>query len=177
MFKLKNIHLRHAVSHSLVDKRETGIFKQNWFNVRKDEEDTEIKNGFEILKMDETTISSEINIDENWKNNLLFMIYVNITIGNITIDFLPSTFKQLLINLLLYKKLFVGAENKDNQKIEREFIRQMISADRKQNMPRPSERKNVVSFKMVKTGSERSSGNYTTIQKTTFPLLSQNNTK
>ena len=148
------------MSHSLVDKRETGIFKQNWFTSRKQELDTEIKNGFEIFKLDETTISSEINIDENWKNNLLFMIYVNITVGNVTIDFLPTTFKQLLINLLLYKKLFVGADNKENQKIEREFIRTMLKKGRNQNpksvFNRP--KNEVVSFKKVEPESLKVSG-------------------
>jgi hypothetical protein len=144
-----------------VDKRDTGIFKQNWFNARKQDADTEIRNGFEIFKLNETTISSEIIIDENWKNNLLFMIYVNITIGDITIDFLPSAFKQLLINLLLYKKLFVGGTNKDNEKIEREFIQLMIHQDRlkqfqQRSLPKP--KADPVSFKKVETHSLHASG-------------------
>lgn len=158
--------MRHAVSHSLVDKRETGIFKQNWFSDRKNNADTEIKNGFQILKLDETSISSEINIDENWKNNLLYMIYVNITVGNITIDFLPTIFKQLLINLLLYKKLFVGVENKDNEKIEREFIKTLVHQKRqtvfqkKSGLNERNHQNDVVSFKKVSTRSIRNQCNY-----------------
>jgi len=145
----------------LVDKRDTGIFKQNWFNARKQDTDTEIHNGFEIFKLNETSISSEIIIDENWKNKLLFMIYVNIIIGDITIDFLPSAFKQLLINLLLYKKLFVGGTNKDNEKIEREFIQLLRHQDRiKQYQNRSLNRRKVdpVSFKKVHTHSLNASG-------------------
>ena len=156
VLKLKNIHLRHAVNHSLVDRRDTGIFKQNWFNVKKEDAITEIKNGFEIFKLNETSISTEINIDENWKNNLLYMIYVNIIIGDITIDFLPSTFKELLINLLLYKKLFVGGQNKENEKIEREFIQLMVHNERVKNYRSRSQgQKDVVSFKKVQIESQR----------------------
>jgi len=149
------------VSHSLADKRDTGIFKQNWFNAKKQDADTEIRNGFEIFKLNETTISSEINIDENWKNNLLFMIYVNITIGDITIDFLPSAFKQLLINLLLYKKLFVGGTNKDNEKIEKEFIKFIVHQDRLKEFQQRNynrQRKDPVSFKKVETPSIHGTG-------------------
>lgn len=146
------------MSHSLVDKRDTGIFRQNWYNVKKEDAITEIKNGFEIFKLNETGISSEINIDENWKNNLLFMIYVNITIGDITIDFLPSTFKDLLINLLLYKKLFVGATNKDNEKIEREFIKMMVHQGRtKKYADKDQIRNDVISFKKMRLDSLRDS--------------------
>lgn len=140
------------MNHSLADKRDTGIFRQNWYNAKKVDAISEIKNGFEIFKLDETGISSEINIDENWKNNLLYMIYVNITIGDITIDFLPSTFKELLINLLLYKKLFVGGQNKDNQKIEREFVKLMVHQERiKQYRSKNQIQRDVLSFKKVES--------------------------
>lgn len=159
MLKLKNIHLRHAVNNSLADKRDTGIFKQNWFNAKRSDAATEIKNGFEIFKLDETTIATEVNIDENWKNSLLYMIYVNITIGDITIDFLPSTFKELLINLLLYKKLFVGGENKDNEKIEREFVQLMLHQHRvKEYRSKAQIQKDVLSFKKVHLDSRQAPG-------------------
>jgi hypothetical protein len=128
--------------------------------MRKEDAETSIKNGYEIIKMDETKITAEINIDENWKKNLLYMIYVNIIIGNITIDFLPTIFIELLKNLLEYKKLFVGPSNKDNEKIEREFIKELLRTDRSRhtNKANPTSNKNVVSFKMVKTDSNRPTG-------------------
>lgn len=129
--------------------------------MRKEEAVTSIKNGYDIIKMDETKITAEINIDENWKKNLLFMIYVNIIIGNITIDFLPTIFIELLKNLLEYKKLFVGSTNKDNEKIEREFIKAMLKSERKGPLQITSQAtpyKNVVSFKKVEPVSMHSSG-------------------
>lgn len=95
------------------------------------------------------------------------MIYVNIIIGDITIDFLPTIFKQLLINLLLYKKLFAGSTNKENEKIEREFIKTLVHQKRKDNFEKKSliisqnnQPKNVVSFKKVSTRSIKNQCNY-----------------
>ena len=90
----------------------------------------------------------------------------NITVGNITIDFLPTIFKQLLINLLLYKKLFVGVENKENEKIEREFIKTLVHQKRDREFQKKSGliqnkvKNNVVSFKKVSTRSIKNQCNF-----------------
>lgn len=67
----------------------------------------------------------EIKIDENWKKERLFLIYVNFGIGNITFNFWPKAVNELLINLVVYKKLFFGSDSKERKMQERDFIKEL----------------------------------------------------
>ena len=120
LIKLKNIHFRQALKASVSDKRETGIFKKNWLFDKKAALQSEIEHGFEIFKLDETTINLNIQINETKQSKRIFFIDFNFTIGNITIDFRTQALKVLLFDLLQYKKLFKGKEKigyKESQKL------------------------------------------------------------
>lgn len=152
--------MRHAIKEALSDKRETGIFKQNWFETRKKQAESEILNGCNILKWDETTISVEVKIDQNWKKERLFLIYVNFGIGNITFNFWPKAVNKLLINLVVYKKLFIGNDSSEKRVLERDFIRELLLFQRRQstekNLIREDAKKVVTleTFKKATPGSK-----------------------
>ena len=72
----------------------------------------------------------EIKIDENWKKERLFLIYVNFGIGNITFNFWPKAVNELLINLVVYKKLFIGSDSNERKMQERDFIKELTRFQR-----------------------------------------------
>lgn len=125
--RLKNIHLRHDASGQPGIKRETGIFGQSMGNYRRQELDTEITNGMEIMKLDETLITFDVSLKNNWDDNKLYFFDIYIKLGSLSFNFLPDSIKQLLINLALYKKLFIGSSNQSKIDEEKKMIRGWLS--------------------------------------------------
>jgi hypothetical protein len=125
--RLKNIHLRHDATGQPGIKRETGIFGQSIGNYKRQELDTEITNGMEIMKLDETLITFDVLLKNNWDNNKLYFFDIYIKLGNFSLNFLPDSIKQLLINLGLYKKLFIGSSNQAKLDEEKKMIRGWLS--------------------------------------------------